>query len=188
MGVLDCSYQISCVIRDVTEDSTLVQVLDIDVQTINNHPLSQVTSGSLRLRGSLARGRICKVTLPDEDGLGPSTVTKYDIYNNEELERVDYVPDLDISDTCGSTYVLPVKRVDYDENNRARGLLLQLTGQRVREFRRVGTYHVRDLQAVTENCSTRYVPSVGGDPLSADDVWLDGFKLDGKTLDTLTII
>ena len=178
-----------CIIRDVTEDSTLVQVLDIDVQTINNHPLSQVTSGSIRLRGSLARGRICRETSYLE-GLGQSTGIKYDIYDDEELEQVDYVPSLDKSDTCGSMYVLPVERVDYETNGglRARGLLLQLTGQRVREFRRVGTFHVRNLQVVTENCYTRYVPSVDGDPLSADDVWLDGFKLDGKTLDTLTII
>ena len=178
-----------CFIRDVTEDRTLVRILDIDVQTINNHPLSQVTSGSLRLRGSLARGRIYREHSSYVEGL-EFTGIKYEIYDNEELEQVDYASSLDVSDTSGSTYVLPIERIDYETNGglRARGLLLQLTSQRVREFRRVGTFQMRDLQAVTTYCETRYIPSVGSDPLSADDVWLDGFKLDGKTLDTLTII
>ncbi|KAF6228975.1 hypothetical protein HO133_007088 [Letharia lupina] len=176
-----------CLIRDTTDDNTLIQIVDLDVQTINDHPLSQVTSGSLRLRGSLVRGRIWK-EISDGGRLGELTTVKYDIYDNGKLEQVDYIPNLDVSDPPGSVYVLPVKSITYETNGglRARGLLLQLTGQCIREFRRVGTFQVRDLRV--QNAHTQYVPLVDGDPLSADDIWLDGFKLDGKTLDTLTIV
>ncbi len=177
----------ACMIRDATGDNNLIEIVDLDIQTINNHPLSQVTSGWLRLRGSLVRGKIRR---EDEDWgqLGILTATYYDIYNNGELEQVDYEPSFDISGSGGTVYALPVKRVTYETNGnlRALGLLLQLTGQRTREFRRVGTFSVRDWEV--QNAYTHYFPLVDEDPLKADDAWLSGFKLDGQTLDTLTIV
>lgn len=175
-----------CRTRDTTSHNTLIQVVDVDVQTMNNHPLSQVISGSLRLRGSLIRGMIrSEPSNPGE--LDDLISTRYDIYDNGEFEQVDYVPKFDESDFGGGVYILPVEMITYETNGhlRARGLLLQLTEQRVREFRRVGTFQVRDL---TVDACTRYIPLVDDDPLGTDDIWLDGFKLDGKTLDTLTIV
>lgn len=178
-----------CLIRDPSYDGTLIQIVDLNVQTLNNQPLGQVTSGYLHLRGSLVRGRIWEETTPGWE-LGPETSIIYDVYDNGKVEPVDYVPSLDVSECRGSTYALPVKSISYETNGnlRARGLLLQLTGQCVREFRRVGTFQVRDLSEVVENQATHYIPLVGDDPLSADDILLDGFVLDGKTLDTLTIV
>ena len=161
--------------HNLTSD-TLIQAIRLEVRTINDHPLGQVTSGSLRLRGSLVRGMLWTETHPRDTWT--RTCLKYDIYDDGSLKQVDYQPRPDLSDLPGPLYTLPIKR--------ASGLLLQLTRQHIREFRRVGTVSVKDLDP--PNACTRYINSVGIDPLSADDVWLDGFILDGKTIDSLTII
>ena len=173
-------------IKNVTSDDTIIQIVNVDVKTVNDHPLSQVTSGSLRLRGSLVRGSIGKKFWKEWEvgspvgGVGdPQFSLKYDVYDNGRLEQVDYEPHLDDKlDYSDIVYALPVKR--------AWGLVLQLTGQRIREFRRVGYFSSRELDV--RNACTCYIPFEGADPLSADDLWLDGFKLDGRTSDTLTII
>ena len=167
-------------------DSTVIQVVQLDIQTINNHPLNQVISGWLRLRGSLIRGTIRRKT-SIENGIS-TTDTYFDIYNNGGIDEVDYVPYFDVPGSGGTVYALRVKSIVYEKNTnlRALGLLLQLTGRCVRELRRVGRFQVRDWEDL--NAHTRYFLPDDGDPLNTDEIWLDGFKLDGRTLEILTIV